>query len=83
MSETILKAIVNATILCPVNGLVKNGTVLFDNKIVAIGKDVEYRLGPRQLMLREVMLYRDSSMPIHIKDYSMEPLGGQEWTEMR
>jgi len=36
-----LKAIINATILCPVNGLIKNGTILFNGKIVAIGKDVE------------------------------------------
>jgi imidazolonepropionase-like amidohydrolase len=49
MSETILKAIVNATILCPVNGLVKNGTVLFDNKIVAIGKDVEVPTGTKTI----------------------------------
>ena len=49
MSETILKAIVNATILCPVNGLVKNGTVLFDNKIVAIGKDVEVSTGTKTI----------------------------------
>lgn len=49
MSETILKAIVNATILCPVNSLVKNGTVLFDNKIVAIGKDVEVPTGTKTI----------------------------------
>lgn len=49
MSETTLKAIVNATILCPVNGLVKNGTVLFDNKIVAIGKDVEVPRGTKTI----------------------------------
>ena len=36
-----MKAIINATILCPVNGLIKNGTILFNGKIVAIGKDVE------------------------------------------
>jgi imidazolonepropionase-like amidohydrolase len=36
-----LKAIINATILCPVNGLIKNGTILFNGKIVAIGKDIE------------------------------------------
>jgi imidazolonepropionase-like amidohydrolase len=36
-----LKAIINATILCPVNGLIKNGTVLFDGKIEAIGKNIE------------------------------------------
>ena len=36
-----MKAIINATILCPVNGLIKNGTVLFNGKIKAIGKNVE------------------------------------------
>jgi imidazolonepropionase-like amidohydrolase len=36
-----MKAIINATIFCPVNGLIKNGTILFDKKIEAIGKDVE------------------------------------------
>ncbi len=44
-----MKAIINATILCPVNGLIKNGTVLFDGKIVAIGKNVEVPDGTKTI----------------------------------
>ena len=36
-----MKAISNATILCPVQGLIKGGTILFSDKIEAIGKDVK------------------------------------------
>lgn len=36
-----MKAIINATILCPVNGFIKNGTILFNGKIKSIGKDIE------------------------------------------
>jgi imidazolonepropionase-like amidohydrolase len=37
-----LKAIVNGIILCPVNGHIENGTVVFDEKrIHAVGKDVK------------------------------------------
>ena len=36
-----MKAIINATILCPVNGLIKNGTVLYNGKIKAVGKNIE------------------------------------------
>ena len=36
-----MKAIINTTILCPVNGTIMNGTVLFNEKIVAVGKDIQ------------------------------------------
>ncbi|RLI54661.1 MAG: amidohydrolase [Candidatus Thorarchaeota archaeon] len=36
-----MKAITNATIVCPVNGLIEGGTILFSNKIEAIGKNVQ------------------------------------------
>ncbi|MFW9832347.1 MAG: amidohydrolase [Candidatus Thorarchaeota archaeon] len=36
-----MRAIINATILCPVQGLIKNGTLLFDRgKIVNVGKSI-------------------------------------------
>ncbi|MFW9963358.1 MAG: amidohydrolase [Candidatus Sifarchaeia archaeon] len=35
-----MKAIINATILCPVSGLIKNGTILFNGKIRDVGKDI-------------------------------------------
>ena len=36
-----MKAIVNATILCPVQGRIENGTIIFDQgKIVNVGKDI-------------------------------------------
>ncbi|MGY5855972.1 MAG: amidohydrolase [Candidatus Thorarchaeota archaeon] len=44
-----MKAIINATILCPVNGLIKNGTVLFNGKIKAIGKNVEIPSGTKTI----------------------------------
>jgi imidazolonepropionase-like amidohydrolase len=44
-----MKAIINATILCPVNGLIKGGTVLFDKKIKAIGKTVEIPKGTKTI----------------------------------
>ncbi|MHA1930417.1 MAG: amidohydrolase [Candidatus Thorarchaeota archaeon] len=37
-----MKAITNATILCPINGLIEEGTIVFDEeKIHAVGKDVK------------------------------------------
>ncbi|MDF1538902.1 MAG: amidohydrolase [Candidatus Thorarchaeota archaeon] len=37
-----VKAIKNATILCPVNGLIEGGTIVFDDeKIHAVGKDAQ------------------------------------------
>ncbi len=44
-----MKAIINATIFCPVNGLVKNGTVLFNGKIKEIGKNVEIPSGTKTI----------------------------------
>ncbi|MHA2081986.1 MAG: amidohydrolase family protein, partial [Candidatus Thorarchaeota archaeon] len=44
-----MKAIINATILCPVNGLIKNGTVLFNGKIKSIGKNVEVPSGTKTI----------------------------------
>lgn len=44
-----MKAIINATILCPVNGLIKNGTVLFNGKIKAIGKNIEIPSGTKTI----------------------------------
>ena len=35
-----MKAIINATIFCPVNGLIEGGTILFEKKIQEIGKTV-------------------------------------------
>ncbi len=35
-----MKAIINATILCPINGQIKNGTILFEDKIEDIGSDI-------------------------------------------
>ena len=35
-----MKAIVNATILCPVKGRIENGSILFDNKIKDVGSDI-------------------------------------------
>ncbi len=41
-----MKAIVNATILCPVQGFIENGTILFDKgKIVDVGKSVKIPKG--------------------------------------
>jgi len=44
-----VKAIVNATIFCPVNGLIKGGTILFDKKIKAIGKTVDIPNGTKTI----------------------------------
>jgi imidazolonepropionase-like amidohydrolase len=44
-----MKAIINATILCPVNGVIKNGTVLFNSQIKAIGKNVEVPSGTKTI----------------------------------
>jgi imidazolonepropionase-like amidohydrolase len=44
-----VKAIINATILCPIAGLIKGGTVLFDDKIRAIGKEVEISKGVKTI----------------------------------
>ena len=35
-----MRAIINAKILCPVNGLIEGGTIIFDDKIQDIGKSV-------------------------------------------
>ena len=35
-----MRAIINATIICPVKGRIKGGTVVFDERIVAVGKTV-------------------------------------------
>lgn len=43
-----MKAIINATILCPVNGLIKNGTVLFNGKIKEVGKTMEVPSGTKK-----------------------------------
>ena len=41
MLVTDLRAIINATIWCPVQGLIKDGTLLFDRgKIVKVGKNI-------------------------------------------
>ncbi|MGY5857960.1 MAG: amidohydrolase [Candidatus Thorarchaeota archaeon] len=44
-----MKAIINATIFCPVNGLIKGGTILFDKKIKAIGKTVVIPKGTKTI----------------------------------
>ncbi|MFW9807650.1 MAG: amidohydrolase [Candidatus Thorarchaeota archaeon] len=44
-----MKAIINATILCPVQGTIKNGTILFDNKIIEVGKDVKVPSGTKTI----------------------------------
>jgi imidazolonepropionase-like amidohydrolase len=44
-----VKAIINATIFCPVNGLVKGGTILFDNKIKEVGKTVSIPKGTKTI----------------------------------
>ncbi|MFW9959578.1 MAG: amidohydrolase [Candidatus Thorarchaeota archaeon] len=42
-----MKAIVNATILCPVNGTIDGGTLLFDDKIRSMGTSVEIPKGTK------------------------------------
>ncbi len=44
-----MKAIINATILCPVNGHIKGGTILFDKKIKEIGKTVTIPKGTKTI----------------------------------
>ncbi|MBE0526551.1 MAG: amidohydrolase family protein, partial [Candidatus Thorarchaeota archaeon] len=44
-----MKVIINATIFCPVNGLVQGGTILFDSKIKAVGKTVEIPKGVKTI----------------------------------
>ena len=44
-----MKAIINATILCPVNGLVKGGTILFDKKIKEVGKTITIPKGTKTI----------------------------------
>jgi len=44
-----VKAIINATILCPVNGLIKNGTILFNTKIKEVGKDITVPSGTKTI----------------------------------
>ena len=44
-----MKAIINATIFCPVNGLIKGGTILFDKKIKEVGKSVTIPKGTKTI----------------------------------
>ena len=44
-----MKAIINATILCPVNGLIKNGTILFNGKIKEVGKNISVPSGTKTI----------------------------------
>lgn len=44
-----MKAIINATILCPVNGLIKNGTILFNGKIKEVGKNITIPSGTKTI----------------------------------
>ncbi|MHA1290122.1 MAG: amidohydrolase family protein, partial [Candidatus Thorarchaeota archaeon] len=44
-----MKAIINATIFCPVNGLIKGGTILYDKKIKEIGKTVTIPKGTKTI----------------------------------
>jgi imidazolonepropionase-like amidohydrolase len=44
-----VKAIINATILCPVNGLIKNGTILFNSKIKEVGKNITIPSGTKTI----------------------------------
>ena len=44
-----MKAIINATIFCPANGLIKNGTILFDKKIKEVGKTVVIPKGTKTI----------------------------------
>jgi imidazolonepropionase-like amidohydrolase len=44
-----VKAIINATIYCPVAGLVKGGIILFDEKIRAVGKGIEIPKGTKTI----------------------------------
>ena len=46
---SIVKAIINATILCPVNGLIKNGTILFNGKIKEVGKNISVPSGTKTI----------------------------------
>jgi imidazolonepropionase-like amidohydrolase len=42
-----MKAIIKATILCPVNDFIKNGTILFNSKIKAVGKNIDIPSGTK------------------------------------
>lgn len=44
-----MKAIINATIFCPVNGRIKGGTILFDKKIKEVGKTVTLPKGTKTI----------------------------------
>ncbi|MFW9808660.1 MAG: amidohydrolase [Candidatus Thorarchaeota archaeon] len=44
-----MKGIINATILCPVNGLIKNGTILFNSKIKEVGKNITIPKGVKTI----------------------------------
>ena len=44
-----MKASINATILCPVNGLIKSGTILFNGKIKEVGKNVAVPSGTKTI----------------------------------
>ncbi|TFG33319.1 amidohydrolase [Candidatus Thorarchaeota archaeon] len=42
-----MKAIINATILCPAKGLIESGSILFDNKIKDIGSNITIPKGTK------------------------------------
>ena len=43
-----MKAIINAKILCPVQGVIENGTILFEKgKIVDVGKSIPVQKGTK------------------------------------
>ncbi|MFW9869900.1 MAG: amidohydrolase [Candidatus Thorarchaeota archaeon] len=48
-----MKGIINATILCPVNGLIKNGTILFNSKIKEVGKNITIPKGVKTIDAEE------------------------------
>jgi imidazolonepropionase-like amidohydrolase len=45
----VVKAIINATIFCPVNGIIKKGTILFNSKIKKVGKSVTVPSGTKTI----------------------------------
>jgi imidazolonepropionase-like amidohydrolase len=47
-----MRAFINATVLCPVNGLIDNGTILFDDKIRAIGENISLPRGTKSIDAR-------------------------------
>lgn len=44
-----MKAIINATILCPVKGLFEDGTILFDSRIKDIGTNIDIPKGTKTI----------------------------------